>query len=253
MNQYYIDNPIINYLLLNYKTNILYFLCSLYFCNYNCLLAIICFLFGYFACYIGHQMMHVDLLYINITSIAHSYHHDNPNLFGNILNAIIEYLGLMGNIVIKYISAQFGINYFFINEWLILFLYFIYTTVHNYNYGYLKVNNYHTKHHHDYRTNIGPDIFDYLFNSKNKETMEMECVDHYIPNIICSFIIVYCLKNVHENINKDIIPQIFTYSFSILLFISIIGCIYAYIDQLDSIMKKEWIKFSNKTNKNTNT
>jgi branched-subunit amino acid transport protein AzlD len=195
-------------------------------------------------------MMHVDSLYINITSIAHSYHHENPNLFGNILNAIIEYLGLMGNIVIKYITAQFGVNFFFINEWLIVFLYLIYTTVHNINYGYLKVNNYHTKHHHDYRTNIGPDIFDYLFNTKNKETLEMECIDHYIPNIICSFIIVCCLKNVHENINKEILPQIFTYAFVILLIISIIGCAYVFNDQLDTIMYKELNKFTNNTKTN---
>jgi predicted PurR-regulated permease PerM len=190
-------------------------------------------------------MMHIDLLYISNISIAHSYHHDNPNLFGNILNGITEYLGLMSNIVIKYIFSQFGINLFFINEWLILYLYFIYTTVHNYNYGYLKINNYHTKHHHDYRTNIGPDIFDYLFNSKNKETLEMECVDHYIPNIICSFIIIYILKYINENFNKKSIPNLFTFSFIFLYIMSVLGCIYAYIDQLNNIMNKEWIRFSN--------
>jgi hypothetical protein len=181
--------------------------------------------------------MHIDIFYLNIHSISHLYHHNNTSLFAYCLNYIIEYLTIIDNIVIKFVYKQFGINCFFINEWIILFLYIIYTTVHNINYSIYKVNDYHTKHHDDSFTNIGPDIFDYLCLSKNQNTLPHECIDHYIPNIVGAFIIVYLIKNMFE---ENILSHLFFISYFILHFISIIACIYIYYNQIDDIINNEW-------------
>ena len=235
---------IISFYQLNYKTCILYFICSFILCDYNILLSIICFLYGYFVCYLGHRFMHIDLLYFNIHSISHNFHHNNSGLFANILNYIIEYLTIIDNIVLKYIYIQFGYNLFFINEWVILFLYFVYTTVHNINYSIFKVNNYHTKHHDDIHTNIGPDIFDYLCNSKNNHTCNHEYMDHYIPNIIGAFIMVWILKYIYNNLtNKDIIPSIFAILFFVFHAISIFACIYIFYIQIDNIISQDLHNF----------
>jgi hypothetical protein len=244
---------IISFYQLNYKTCLLYFICSFILCDYNFLLAIICFLYGYFVCYLGHRFMHIDLLYFNIHSISHNFHHIHSGIFANILNYIIEYLTIIDNIVIKYIYKQFGYNLIFINEWVILFLYFIYTTVHNINYSIFKVNDYHSKHHEDVYTNIGPDIFDYLCYSKNKDTCNHEYMDHYIPNIIGAFIIVWILKYMYSNLtNKDIFPGIFTFLFFVLHAISIFACIYICYMQIDNIIKQDLDNFYSLLENNSN-
>jgi len=242
---YKINNKIdfLNFFITNYKSCILYFICSYILCDYNYLLAIICFLYGYFVCYIGHYIMHIDLFYFNIHSISHQYHHNNSSLFANFLNYIIEYLTITNNIVIKFIYQQFGYNFLFINEWIILFLYLIYTTVHNINYSIFKVNDYHVKHHQNELTNIGPDIFDFLCGSKHKKTLDHECIDHYIPNIIIAFIIVLILKYIYYFFNKEILCFIFTSLFFITYIIAIISCIYIFMEQIDEKVNKEKIEF----------
>jgi hypothetical protein len=101
----------------------------------------------------------------------------------------MEFLFILDNIVIKYLYLIFGIDLYFINSWIIIFLWLIYTTVHNINYGIFHVNEYHKIHHAEPITNIGPDFYDLLFGTKNKETEKSENIDHYIPNIITAFII----------------------------------------------------------------
>jgi len=232
---------------LNYKSCILYFICSFILCDYNFVMAIVCFLYGYFVCYLGHCIMHIDLFYLNIHSISHVYHHHNSSLFAYLLNYIIEYLTITNNIVIKYVVKQFGYNYLFINEWIILFLYLIYTTVHNINYSIFKVNDYHVKHHQDESSNIGPDIFDFLCGSKNKETFQHECIDHYIPNIIIAFIIVLSLKFIYFYCctNQEILCNIFIFLFFVTNIIAVLSCIYIFIMQIDEKinLNKEKIEF----------
>jgi len=241
-------DELLSFFVLNYKSCLLYFICSFILCDYNCLMAIICFLYGYFVCYIGHYIMHIDLFYFNVHSISHVYHHNNNSLFAYLLNYIIEYLTITNNIVIKYVFQQFGYNYLFINEWIMLFLYFIYTTVHNINYSIFKVNNYHVKHHQNELTNLGPDIFDFLCGSKNKESLEHECIDHYIPNIIIAFIIVLSLKYIYCFVNKEIICDIFICLFFVTNIIAILSCIYIFIIEIDTnldtnVKNKEKIEF----------
>lgn len=237
-------NRITSFFIINYKSCLLYFICSFVLCDYNILLAIICFIFGYFVCYLGHRCMHIDLLYFNIHSISHVYHHNNTSWFAYILNYVIEYLTITDNIVIKYIFNQFGINCFFINEWITLFLYFIYTTVHNINYGIFKVNKYHFYHHDNASTNIGPDIFDFFCISKNSNTIDHECIDHYIPNIIGAFCIVWILKSIYLTKKyNDLYFNIFISLFSLSQIFCIIVCIYIFYHQINDIIYNDWLQF----------
>lgn len=241
-----IINRLTSFLTLNYKSCLLYFICCVILCDFNILLAIISFIFGYFVCYLGHRCMHIDLLYFNIHSISHVYHHNNTSWFAYILNYVIEYLTIIDNIAIKYIGKQFGFNCFFINEWIILLLYFIYTTVHNINYGIFKVNDYHIFHHDDPFTNIGPDIFDFLCLSKNAKTIEHECIDHYIPNIIGAFCIVWVIKSIYltkEKDYKNLFFIIFISLFSILHIFCIFACIYIFYNQINDIINDDWLQF----------
>lgn len=191
-------------MLLNYKTWILYFICSSIICDYNMILGIITFLYTYYVSYMGHKLLHVDAFYTNIYAISHGYHHINSGTFSVIISAMTEFLTLTNNIMAKYLYDQFHLwDLFFINEWMILFVYLLYTTTHNINYSIFRVNNYHAKHHQIYDTNIGPDFFDLIFDTKSKETPESELIDHFIPNIIGSFIIVIAFKYFYNNLHID--------------------------------------------------
>ena len=185
-----------NSIIINYKTWFLYIVLSYIICDYQLITCIVCFLYSYFACYLGHRLMHTDIFYCSMYSLAHCHHHRNSDeIVGYIANCLTEFLTLANNIVVKYIWEGFQLSsLFFIDKWMILFLYFIYTTVHNINYGMFKVNNYHFHHHLNPETNIGPDFYDLLFGTKNIDTPNNENIDHYIPNILFGFAAVMLLK-----------------------------------------------------------
>ena len=187
-------------ILLNYKTWILYLICSTIICDGSILLGLVSFLYTYLACYAGHYLMHLDFFYCNIYSLCHCHHHVNSELTGYLMNCITEFLTLANNIVLKYVLNQFElVNLFSINPWMVFFLYFIYTTVHNINYGIFHVNDYHVIHHAEPITNIGPDFYDLIFGTKNKETFTNEYIDHFIPNICFAFICVLLLKELYKH------------------------------------------------------
>jgi len=209
---------ILDSICINYKTWVLYIVCATILADYNILQGIVAFLYAYFACYAGHYLMHMEWFYCNIYSISHNYHHINTEWFSYLINCIVEYLSLTNNIILKYIFIEFEIiNLFFINSWMILFLYFLYTTVHNINYGIYRVNKYHSHHHNVSKSNIGPDIFDLLIGTKNKNTPQNEQIDHYIPNIIGSFLMVLLLKTLYESFsNKKTIHEVFIVAWALL-------------------------------------
>jgi hypothetical protein len=69
-------------------------------------------------------------------------------------------------------------------------------------------------------------------------------MDHYIPNIIGAFIIVWIIKYMYSNLkNKDILPGIFIFLFFLLHAISIFACIYICYMQIDNIIKQDLDKF----------
>lgn len=224
---------------INYKTWILYLATSYILCDYNVFIGMLCFMYTYYVSYLGHYFIHINCCYTNIYAISHYYHHLNTGIFSLIISGITEFLMLANNIITKHIFINFNFNSLnFINEWIILYVYLLYTTTHNINYGIYKVNNYHTLHHESESTNIGFDFFDMIFGTKNSKTPEIEMVDHMIPNIIFSFFVVYGLKQIYDSseLNKQ---KYYQYGFGLLwamcsctLLLSSIKILYLQINEI---------------------
>ena len=216
---------------------------SIILCDGNIIKGITSFIYSYvIICYGVHLCAHIDFLYCTPQSIIHCKHHENSeSMLYFVLECIIEYFGFAANIVFKYLLFESGIiNIYFIDTWNVIFMYLVYTTVHNFNYGYLKINNYHAKHHENVYTNIGPDICDLIFNTKNNETPENELVDHYIPNIIFAFIVVAALKYFY---NEKVYKSLFIGSYVILVMVIIISCILILNHQIDTSINAELARF----------
>lgn len=160
-------------------------LCSSYF-NHGIVTTLYVWLIHYF----GHIMLHVKHFY-NIYSIPHQYHHLRNDWFIYLLNVVAEFsMMTIGILLPKYIFPFFS----FLNESSVFFNYIIYTTVHYINYTYLKVNQYHVKHHHLQNTNYYPDVLDKLFKTYHPDTSTHEDITHMIPNILFAFFIVHMVK-----------------------------------------------------------
>jgi hypothetical protein len=82
-----------------------------------------------------------------------------------------------------------------LDPWIILFSTLFYSSIHNINYGYLRVNNVHRLHHENVMYNNGPDVCDIMFGTKHPDDA-IENTDHYIPNIIIITICILGLKYV---------------------------------------------------------
>jgi hypothetical protein len=108
---------ILNSICINYKTWFLYIVLSYIICDYHWITGFLCFLYSYFACYLGHRLMHTDIFYCNMYSLSHCHHHRNSNeMFGHVMNCLTEFLSLANNIVMKYICDVFQlVNIFFID------------------------------------------------------------------------------------------------------------------------------------------
>jgi hypothetical protein len=132
--------------------------------------------------------------YTTLFTIAHTYHHENDNFFSHGIQYFIE-LGLPFIFLIIY--YLFGT--IFLDKWVILFSALFYSTIHNINYGYFKVNNVHSLHHKYPMTNFGPDICDIMFGTKHPDNTEVENTNHYIPNIIIITICILLLKRMCLN------------------------------------------------------
>jgi hypothetical protein len=161
-------------------------LCSSYF-NYG----IVTTLYVWTIHYFGHIMLHLEHFY-TIYSIPHQYHHIRNDWFVYIVNVIAEFsMMTIGILLPKYI---FPVSFSFLNETSVFFNYIIYTTVHYLNYTYLRVNQYHVKHHIVQNTNYYPDLFDKIFKTYHPETTAHEDITHMIPNIIFAFLVVNTVK-----------------------------------------------------------
>lgn len=241
------NNTIIDFFLLNYKTCFLFTIFSYILCDFKLFLSLLSFFYIYLVCYLGHRLLHEELLYYNIFSISHVFHHSNHSLIAYILNYIMEFLFILDNIVLRFIYNIFGMDIYYINKWIIIFLWIIYTTVHNINYGYFKVNEYHLKHHDEPLSNIGPDIFDYLFSTKNKDTSNHENIDHYIPNIIGAFSIVYLLKSFYlqNSFNQTLLFYLFIILFIVFNLFLTIACINIVYNETMEIIDKDLKTFLN--------
>lgn len=131
-----------------------------------------------------HYLCHFKMFYPN--NICHIYHHENNNFYSHFIQIVLEFVSLLSLIFIKQII---GLD--FISVWIILFFYIFYTTVHNINYSVFHVNDTHETHHKVYVKNLGPDIMDILFGTKEGN---IENTDHYIINAVVAFVIIYGIK-----------------------------------------------------------
>jgi hypothetical protein len=175
-------------------------------------------IFSYFV----HRFSHHSK---NVFTILHHYHHENNNFFSHFSQILLELS--LGMVVLPYYYFL-GSNY--LDIWTTIFFTLFYSTIHNYNYGQLRVNDVHFLHHKDIYTNIGPDICDIAFNTKHPNNKEVENTNHYIPNIIIITVFILILKYLTANITiRHTLINIFMVfmSFSV-LFVSISSiCLYS--------------------------
>jgi len=157
----------------------------------NYFLGLITFIIITFISYNSHYESHKSK---NIFTILHHYHHEHDNFLSHISQVLLELTSVGVFLPLYYI---FGRN--ILNPWILLFFIIFYSTIHNINYSILKVNDVHKLHHESTKTNIGPDILDITFGTKNKQEISVENTNHYIPNIIITTIIVLLTKELYKN------------------------------------------------------
>jgi hypothetical protein len=177
---------------------------------------IILIVFAYFIHYYSHLKTSYPF------NITHLYHHENNNFFSHFIQITLEFVALLSFLYTKYFAFHTEI----LNEWVVIFFYFFYTTIHNINYSIFLVNNVHENHHKFRMLNMGPDICDVIFNTKYDLENSIENTDHYIPNIIISLIITLILKNIWNLVEdkeayQNIFVNVFAGCFLILFFSSL--------------------------------
>ena len=178
---------------------------------------IIFLLFAYFV----HRGSHD---YRNVFTILHHYHHENNNFFSHLSQILLELsLGMLLLPIYYYLGNDY------IDIWTGIFFILFYSTIHNYNYGQLRVNDVHYIHHQNIYTNIGPDICDIAFGTKSKINKEVENTNHYIPNVVVISILVLILKYLCKNNTiKNLLLNILFILMSISTIIILFSSIYLY-------------------------
>jgi hypothetical protein len=178
---------------LNYKSWILIFICIIFIPTSTHLVNNF---FTYFLMMFLSYIFHFTSHFENKNNSVHLYHHNNNNWFSHFIQIVLEFSTLLLLIPINYI-----LNLNIVNNWVIIFFYLFYTTVHNINYSFFHVNDTHEKHHNETSTNLGPDICDIIFYTKYNE--EIENTDHYIFNIIFSYLVVISLFEFWDKSNEN--------------------------------------------------
>lgn len=163
----------------------------------------------------------------NFYTISHHYHHEQNNWLSHGIQILME--------------LQFGLALPIMNElllgnildrWVIVFLYLFYSSVHNINYSLYHVNKTHELHHKNIYTNMGPDICDVIFQTKNQEIRDdedyIEDVSHYNWNIFVSACIVLILKYLYTNPIHRVMMDVMSYT-SLFFVTAIILCVNMYL------------------------
>lgn len=177
------------------------------------------FLLSYFA----HSSIHTNK---NLLTILHHYHHNNDNFFSHFSQILFELFSSI-MVFLMYYVCNIYLGYDIINIWIGLLYILFYSSIHNYNYGQLKINKVHYLHHKNMFTNIGPDICDIAFNTKHPNNKTPENTNHYIPNIILITTFILFLKYlcIDENI-RNYLLKIFTLIMTIVFLFLLTSSIY---------------------------
>ena len=182
---------IINSISENYLSCIFILICIYLVSSTNIVISIFTFFFMFFSAYFLHFLSHK---YQYMPTILHQYHHKNNNFFSHFIEVLLEL-----TFPIIFLPVYYYFGKIFLDVWVILLGIVFYSSVHNINYGYFRVNNVHSIHHKEMFTNLGPDFCDIMFGTKNYKDTSVENTNHYIPNvIIITFIILllkYCCSN----------------------------------------------------------
>ena len=197
---------------------------------------VICGLFTFFICFLSSYYLHYESHKSkNIFTIIHNYHHDNSNFFSHFTQVLLEFA--CGIIFLPF----FLYKKIFLNIWVLIYFVFFYSTIHNINYGILHVNNVHRLHHECLETNIGPDICDIFFGTKNTVEKNVENTNHYIPNILFCFFFVLLLQFLWKNDNnKNNMIFVFKIIVSLTITILIISSFYLWFTY-DIGVNKEYL------------
>lgn len=172
----------------NYRVFIITLIC-LYFVSNKFMYGILTFILTHLLYYFGHALTHT---FDNLFTKIHEYHHSHTNVLSHISQVLIELL-IMSQL---FIPSYFGYDITkYIEIYVLVLASLLYTTVHNINYGYFRVNNVHSIHHMRSITNYGPDLCDIIFGSKDILNDDVENISHYIPNMIILTILLMFVKS----------------------------------------------------------
>ena len=170
----------------------------------------------------------------NFFTIAHHYHHEHNNF----LSHFIQILNELNAPCIFHILFTYCIPLLY-DSWSLIFFYIFYTSIHNINYSLFHVNTIHEMHHTYPETNIGPDICDIVFQSKNnvppEVTNHIEDTNHYIYNIIIGGIIVIILQQLYKTEKYSSIMNKIANNITIILLplLLVLSSILCYTDKHD--------------------
>jgi cbb3-type cytochrome oxidase subunit 3 len=219
-------------------------LIAIYILSYdNFLLGICTFIVAIYISYTQHRDSHK---FKNIFTIIHHYHHENHDYLSHISQIILELtsLGIFYPLYLVFDTI-------FLNPWILIFFIIFYSSVHNINYSLLRVNNVHYLHHLCTTTNVGPDICDIIYNTKNPSDITVENTDHYIPNIIIATIIILILQY-YWKIEDNKQTMLYIFSTILLVFLLFLIIISIYLWNEHNKNNKENFKAIDNVNNNVN-
>jgi hypothetical protein len=168
----------------------------------NILHGILTFVTAMIISYVFHYQSHKK---VNIFNIIHHYHHSHDTLLSHFTQILTEFISL------SFILPLFYLKSTILDPWILLFYTLFYSSIHNINYSYVRVNKVHSLHHKHVLTNIGPDILDVLFGTKNKKEKCVEDISHYIPNTIVSCFIIVGLQYLWKKNDKMMMKCMYTF------------------------------------------
>ena len=152
--------------------------------------------------HIVHYLAHFTFAYP--LNIVHIYHHKHSNSFSHLIQAALEFAFPFSVVAWKYmVKFLLEVDLSFINFWVVFLYYLFYTTVHNINYGIVRVNDVHALHHRMFVKNMGPDVCDIAFGTKHDVTKGVENTLHYIPNIVLATAAVYFIKKYYRGASGE--------------------------------------------------
>ena len=157
----------------------------------------------YFWAYFIHIIAHN----VYPATFFHGFHHNpeiNTTWYAEIIETLVNIFGSGGlslAIMNMFIEDIFQVK--LLDNDVLLFTTFLYTSFHMINYHILKVPT-HVKHHENSKTNFGPDIMDILFNTKQDRDY-IEDMNHGVINVV----LILSLILITKDTNYDIIDNIY--------------------------------------------